>query len=415
MLKNPNFSWLKNPELQQILAFLSPNNKKAMVVGGAVRNAYLNKDIYDIDIATSCYPEEVITLAQQNNFRVINTGIKYGTVTIIGKNQSYEVTTLRKDIKTDGRHAKVVFTDSWAEDAKRRDFTINALYLTADGEIFDYVDGLQDLHNNYIRFIGDPYERINEDYLRILRFFRFYTYYGKGRPDKLAILACTALKNKIKFLAKERIWDEFRKILMAPQITKTMLWLRQTAILTILVPESDKWGLEHFHSLIKYETASKEKINFLLRLASIIPPNIEKVNNINIRLNLSNQQKKEYLTLWQIYTQTTLTQIEVQKNELLYNKVSPALIDSLKLRKAIAIDKKVVDANYVKQIDQLIDYFTNNIAPIFPINSQDIFNAGIKEGKNFGIIFNKLKNIWIKDNFNISREELIKILNSLSN
>jgi poly(A) polymerase len=210
VLKINNTQWSSKTDLLELLTIL-PNAK---IVGGAVRNSIIGIPLSDIDIATDLLPDEVAAIARQNGFTVIPTGIAHGTVTCV-KDESYEVTTLRIDKETDGRHAVVEFCDSWEEDAKRRDFTINALYSDFEGNITDFVDGIPDLEQKLIRFIGNPEDRIGEDYLRILRFFRFYAHYCK-EYDVTSLEKCAELAPGLKKISRERCTYEFLKILKAP-------------------------------------------------------------------------------------------------------------------------------------------------------------------------------------------------------
>ena len=175
--------WLNDSDLQRLLAALSGDGEEARIAGGAVRDALLGREVSDVDIATTILPDETMSRAEAAGFGAIPTGIEHGTVTVVAGKKTYEVTTLRADIETDGRHAKVQFGRDWKVDAERRDFTINALYADPDGTVVDLVGGVADLEARNLRFIGDPELRIREDFLRILRFFRFFAWYGAGRPD----------------------------------------------------------------------------------------------------------------------------------------------------------------------------------------------------------------------------------------
>ena len=212
-----NADWLRREATQTVLRELSKAGYVGRVVGGAVRNALLGSPVRDIDIATDAKPEDVVRLFERAGYRVIPTGLKHGTVTVIAQDSTYEVTTLREDVATDGRHAEVRFTDNWGSDASRRDFTINALYCEADGEIFDPLGGLGDIEHRAIRFIGDPSARIGEDYLRILRFFRFFAEYGRGDIDRAGVSACVAGRLGVRRLSSERIREELLRLLIAPR------------------------------------------------------------------------------------------------------------------------------------------------------------------------------------------------------
>lgn len=289
--------WLKNEALQRLLAALSADGEGARIVGGAVRNALLGQEVSDLDIATTCVPDETIHRAQAAGFKTVPTGISHGTVTVVADKRPFEVTTLRADVETDGRHAAVAFGRDWQVDADRRDFTINALYVEADGTIVDLVGGLADIESRTLRFIGDAEQRIREDYLRILRFFRFFAWYGHGRPESEGLKACARLKDGLAQLSAERIWSELKKMLAAPDPSRALLWMRQAGVLTAVLPESEKWGIDAIHGLVKTEKELGWPADPLLRLASMIPPDAERIHAMAVRLKLSNQER-ERLEAW---------------------------------------------------------------------------------------------------------------------
>ena len=214
--------WLQRPETQAVFAALAARNFAARAVGGAVRNALLGLPVTDVDIATTARPDEVVAAAEAAGLKTVPTGIAHGTVTIISGGSAYEVTTLRKDVETHGRHATVAFTDDWTADARRRDFTLNALYCSADGEVFDPLSGYADLMARRVRFIGDAGERIREDYLRILRFFRFTAAYGEGPPDRPGLDACVRERAGLAILSGERMREEMLRLLAAPRGPSSM-------------------------------------------------------------------------------------------------------------------------------------------------------------------------------------------------
>ena len=222
--------WLEDADLQRLLSALNAGGEAARIAGGAVRNALLGEAVADVDIATTTLPEETIRRAEAVGFKAIPTGIEHGTVTVTSSGTGHEVTTLRADVETDGRRAKVIFGRDWKADAERRDFTINALYAEADGTVVDLVGGLADLESRTLRFIGDAETRIREDYLRILRFFRFFALYGSGRPDAEGLKACARLKDGLERLSAERVWAELKKLFSALDPSRALLWMRRRAV-----------------------------------------------------------------------------------------------------------------------------------------------------------------------------------------
>src|SRR3569623_722976 len=211
----PPAAWRDRPGLARLIEALGPGT--ARIVGGAVRETLLGIETSDIDLATTHSPDEVIDRLEAAHIKAVPTGIKHGTITAVASDEVYEVTTLRRDLDTDGRHATVAFTDDWQEDAARRDFTINALYADPDsGELIDYFNGIADLDTRRVRFIGDPLVRIAEDHLRILRFFRFLARFG-DTPDPAGLTACTDRANDLMALSRERIANELLRLLVAPR------------------------------------------------------------------------------------------------------------------------------------------------------------------------------------------------------
>jgi len=395
-----DLTWLQDKNLQKLLSVLKQDNEDARIVGGAVRNALLNIAITDIDIATTCTPEIIIKFAVEAGFKAIPTGIEHGTITVVTSNKVFEVTSLRQDVKTDGRHADVVFTKNWEDDANRRDFTMNALYLTAEGEIYDYVNGLEDIKTKHVKFIGDASQRIKEDYLRILRFFRFYAYYGLGAPDRDALLSCTALKFNLEKISAERIWTELKKILSAPNPLRSMLWMRKTEILNLIIPQSAKWGIDLLPLLIKAE----EKFNWsieespLLRLQAIIPKKLESIVSLGKKLKLSNKELNR-LANW---TKVPLLNDNIQLNKLLFLYGRAAVIDSTKLTIAENISNSFMFNKLLYQAQELP-------MPIFKVSGKDLLNLGMKPGKNLGKILQKLKLKWLESNCTLTKKELLEL------
>lgn len=241
--------WIARPETQGVCAVLVKAGHRALFVGGCVRNALLGAEVADVDIATDALPETVMDLAARAGLRPVPTGIEHGTVTVVSGGLPHEVTTFRRDVQTDGRHAIVAFTDDVAADAARRDFTMNALYATPDGEVIDPLGGLVDLHARRLRFVGDPEARIAEDHLRILRFFRFHAWYGGNGLDADGLAACAAGADGLDTLSRERVGGEIRKLLAAPDPAPAVAAMSQTGILARILPGAASHGLAQLISL----------------------------------------------------------------------------------------------------------------------------------------------------------------------
>ena len=286
----PDAPWRRQPGLDRLAEALGPGN--ARFVGGAVRDTLLGLPVADIDIATPHAPEHVVELLERAGIKAIPTGIAHGTITAVSSGTVVEVTTLRRDVSTDGRRATVAFTGDWREDAARRDFTINALYADPrTGEIFDYFGGLADLAVRHIRFIGDPLQRIAEDHLRILRFFRFLARFG-DTPDDEAIEACTARANDLMALSRERIRDELLKLLVAPDAVRVLQLMVERDILKPVVPEIDGAGVERLGRLAALEIEAGLPPTAIRRLAALLPPELAINEAVGARLKLSNAERQ---------------------------------------------------------------------------------------------------------------------------
>lgn len=285
--------WRRRRGIRRLLKALSADDGLTRYVGGAVRDDLLRLPVNDIDLATRIRPDEVVERLEAAGIKAVPTGIDHGTVTAVSDGQPVEVTSLRQDVTTDGRRATIAFTDDWKEDAARRDFTINA--LSADpktGEIFDYFGGLDDLQQRHVRFIGEPLERIAEDHLRILRFFRFHARFGAGEPDRQALEACAARANDLMALSRERIADELLKLLGLPDPAATVAVMLDCAILKPVLPEIEPAALASLQRLIAAEHAAKIAPDAIRRLSALLPPEPLLGEKVAARLKLSNKARK---------------------------------------------------------------------------------------------------------------------------
>ena len=402
--------WLQDATLQKLLAALSAGGEEARVAGGAVRNALLGQDVTDVDIAATTEPHETIARAQMAGFKTVPTGIDHGTITVVAKGRAFEVTTLRADVETDGRHAKVAFGRDWEADAARRDFTINGLYARADGEIIDLVGGIADIRAKRLRFIGNAEERIREDYLRILRFFRFFAWYGEGRPDAEGLKASVRLKENLAGLSAERVWSELKKLLSAPDPSRALLWMRQAGVLTAILPESEKWGIDSIHSLVESEQAFGWTRDPLLRLEAVVPPVAERMKTLAKRLKLSKNDGKRL----QHWAQTPLPDSGTsEKNfeKILFRSENAALADRLRLAIASARlragqdDHALIEAG---QYVRLLEAMEKWERPEFPLSGDDLKTLGLAPGKKLGTVLSSLEREWIESGFSMTRDALIQ-------
>jgi poly(A) polymerase len=285
--------WRRKRGIKRLLEALGAGEGLTRYVGGAVRDDLLGLPVSDIDLATRIPPDEVIHRLEKARIKAVPTGIDHGTITAVSDGHPFEVTTLRRDVSTDGRRATVAFTDDWQEDAARRDFTINA--LSADpltGELFDYFGGLPDLEQRHIRFIGDPLQRIAEDHLRILRFFRFHARFEASEPDAAALDACTARANDLMALSRERIADELLKLLGLPDPSRTVEIMLQRQILSPVLPEIAPESTQALRALIAAESLARAEPDPLRRLSALLPRDAVVADDVGARLRLSNKARK---------------------------------------------------------------------------------------------------------------------------
>lgn len=276
---------LERADVAALLSALNRDGEEARLVGGAVRNALLGEAVSDIDVATTSLPAETMRRARAAGFKAVPTGVEHGTVTVVIDGAPFEVTTLRRDVETDGRHAVVAFGRDFREDALRRDFTINALGLDAAGGLHDYADGLADLAVRRVRFIGVAGDRIAEDYLRILRFFRFHARYGVGEPDRAALAACIAGRAGLEGLSRERVWAELRKLLAAPRAAETLLAMAGAGLLMPVVG-----GVPRLSRFAAIADGPGEGVYAAFRLAALAVAVGEDALRLRERLRLSNAE-----------------------------------------------------------------------------------------------------------------------------
>ncbi|RWO29281.1 MAG: CCA tRNA nucleotidyltransferase [Mesorhizobium sp.] len=402
--------WLGERHLQRLLAALADGGEEARVAGGAVRNALIGQPVADVDIATTTVPDETIRRAKAAGFKAVPTGIEHGTITIVAGGKPFEVTTLRADIETDGRRAKVLFGRDWKADAERRDFTINALYAEADGTIVDLVGGIADIEARRLRFIGDPEARIREDYLRILRFFRFFAWYGDGRPDAEGLKACARLKEGLGQLSVERVWSELKKLLSAPDPSRALLWMRQAGVLTSVLPESEKWGIDAIHALTRAEKDLGWTLDPLLRLEAIVPPDAARMKTLAERLR-SSVSDAGRLRQWALTAPVGPKTTEAELAKRLYRGDRQGLVDRLRLSLASARARAVEDNDALLEaggFSRLLAFAGKWKKPDFPLKGADLTRLGASPGPKLGATLKNLENEWIESGFALDRGALLK-------
>jgi poly(A) polymerase len=399
--------WFHAPGLIRVLDLLNRQGE-ARVVGGAVRNSLMGLPVSDMDIATTLLPEAVQAQAEAAGIKCVPTGIKHGTVTLVIEGHPYEVTTLRRDVETDGRHAEVAFTDDWRADAERRDLTINALYADRNGDVHDYVGGVEDIGKANIRFIGVAAERIAEDYLRILRFFRFFAHYGRGRPDAEGIKASSVAKEKIRQLSAERIWAEMKKLLSARDPFRALLWMRTAGVLTVVLPETEKWGIDSMPDLVAAEQRFGWAPDALLRLSVIIPTDVERVEAMATRLKLSTAEREaliDYASCPAISDEMSGTQLD----QMLYRHGNGGAVGKLKM----ALAKEVAgydDLTKIGRLTTLLDRARSWTKPAMPVKGADLLARGMSAGPEIGEKLAGLEAAWAASNFRLTKDELLATL-----
>ena len=293
----PDAEWRRWPNLARVIDALSADGGAVRYVGGAVRDTVAGLPVSDVDLATPLHPDVVIARLEAAGVKAVPTGIAHGTVTAVSGGRPFEVTTLRRDVATDGRRATVAFAEDWRDDAARRDFTINALYADPEsGEIFDWFDGLADLAAGQVRFIGDPAQRIAEDHLRVLRYYRFVARFGRGTPDAASHAAVVAARRSLRTLSRERVSDELLKILALPAPLDIVRQMTDDGVMAEILPEADRDGAVRFEHLLGNERIVGVPPAALRRLAALLP-GTDAAETVSARLRLSKRQREHLLAL----------------------------------------------------------------------------------------------------------------------
>ncbi|RMD89223.1 MAG: CCA tRNA nucleotidyltransferase [Alphaproteobacteria bacterium] len=382
--------WLTAPETEAVVAALGPGNLR--FVGGAVRDSLVGRPVTDIDIATPLTPDEVMRRAAAAGLKAIPTGIDHGTVTLVSDHRPFEVTTLRRDVETFGRRARVAFTDDWNADAARRDFTINALYADAEGQLYDYFGGVADLEAGRVRFIGDPRERIIEDALRILRFFRFHAHFGRGALDAGGLAACIGERHRLDQLSIERVRDELLKLLAAPDPVPALEAMQEAGILDMVLPEAR--SLDALRRLVGIDTALA-RVDPLRRLAALLGRDSRRLERVGGRLRLSNRERRRLAAMAGEAPRADACALraaayrfgcETTADRLILG-ADPARLPELQAAMATLADLK---------------------PPRFPLKGRDLVAAGHEPGPELGRTLARLEEEWVASDFALSKAELLR-------
>ena len=378
-------------EAAPLLKLLDSDGEEARIVGGAVRNALLRLPVHEIDIATTALPDEVVRRVESAGWKSVPTGIEHGTVTVLLAGKPFEVTTLRRDVETYGRKAKVLFGRDWVADAMRRDFTINALSLSADGQLHDYVDGLADLTARRVRFIGDPAQRIAEDYLRILRFFRFHAWYGEGAPDPEGLHACIRERVGIDSLSRERVRTELLKLLLAPHAAPTLALMTETGLLGNVLGGIAL--LASFENMAKVEAAAVLEPDPVRRLGALGVWVAEDGERLAQRLRLSNAEA-ERLTALERWWRVSPEPGGMSARALLYRLGPQHFIDQVLV--AWSRSAAGVADHAWRALAELPRTWS---APEFPLKATDFMARGLAAGPALGAAMRAAEQAWIAADF----------------
>ena len=381
-------------------------NSEIRYVGGCVRKIINKENFDDIDLAVNLNPKDVCEALNKNDIKYYESGIEHGTITALINNIKFEITSLRKDVDTDGRHAKVEFSDNWKEDASRRDFTINAIYADIDGSLFDPFDGKKDLENGKIIFIGNAEIRIKEDYLRVLRYIRFFLNYSKAKHEPSVIKIIKKNLAGVSSISPERLLDELQKLVRSKGFSKLTKDKDSLEIINLVFPQLKNISL--FGKLNSFAIKNLAKVDFILLLSLMIIDGTDNVDYFIYKFNLSKKDQKRLLFLNNFFSKkiTSTSFSEKNLNKILYFNGREALIDVIyfKIFKSNKVESKLI---------KLIKIFKEKDIPVLPLKADILMEKyQIPEGKELGIKLKAIEEIWTNNNFKISEKEVQKIVSN---
>jgi poly(A) polymerase len=398
---------MTTPETRAVMAALEARGGAgcARFVGGCVRNAVMDRPVDDIDIATVLTPEEVILALREAGLKAVPTGVEHGTVTAVADGHPHEITTLRRDVETDGRRAVVAFTTDWAEDAQRRDFRMNALYAEADGTLHDPTGlGFDDATEGRVVFVGDPLQRIREDYLRILRFFRFHAWYGRGEPDTAALDACRTLKQGLTACSAERVQKEVLKLLAAEDPRPTVRLMADSGVLAEIMPFVG--GPSRFEALVEIERTRLGETDAELRLAALLPPDAKVAAAAASALRLSNIQRDRLVLALGAEPAVVSAMTTQEARRALYRLGAPGFRDRARLAWASGDD---APGEWTRLLD-LADHWT---VPAFMLTGDDVMALGVTAGPSVGKALREVEAWWIGQDFPADRAAALERLKAV--
>ena len=401
---------MMGPEVHQIFDRLEAGGATVRFVGGCIRDLLIGRsiaDIADYDLATDATPSRVIELLEGNVLKVVPIGFEHGTILAVCRTKSFHITTLREDISTNGRHALVRFTEDWAKDAQRRDFTINALSANREGTLYDYVGGVSDLREGRIKFVGSPTERIEEDYLRILRFFRFYAIYGKTVVDRNTLDACRASVSKVQELSGERIWHELKLILKAHKLDPTFTLMRDIGLLQSLLPAD--CSIDHLFALARVEATLSVPADAIRRLVALARIGPRDVADLTSGLKLSNAEARRIKKLCSLRGASQPDMDRLVLSSIMYRSGEKTFRDSILLDWA---DQKVqtpLEAIHLQQRwRKTWDCAAIWVRPQFLLKGEDILEYGVEQGPRVGEILSEVEQWWVNQEFRPDRKACLK-------
>jgi poly(A) polymerase len=403
--------WMSAPETQALIAALVQDGGQVRFVGGCVRDAIAGRPVKDIDLATPERPETIIGRLKMNGIRAIPTGIEHGTVTAVIGTRHFEITTLRHDVETFGRQARVAFTDDWDEDAARRDFTINALSADPDGTLHDPFGGRADLAAGRVRFVGDPETRIREDVLRLLRFFRFHAYFGRGAPDAPSLAACRTLAHLLPTLSGERVAAETLRLLLAPDPAAVIQLMASERVLAHILPELT--NIARLRALVPIATqcATQDAIR---RLASLLPRDGAAARAVAARLRLSNADRDRLVAL-AMPEQAIHPGLDAPaRRRALHHLGADAFRDLALLAwagRAGGGDLKPGDAAQWHALVRAADDWT---ALSLPVRGADVLALGVPAGPRVGKLMKEIERWWVEGDFRADRAACLRKLKQLA-
>ncbi len=401
--------WMTAPETVAVVEALSVGGREVRFVGGCVRDAVAGRPVTDVDIATTERPETVIALLEDAGLKAVPTGIDHGTVTAVSDGRAYEVTSLREDVETYGRHARVAFTDDWLADAARRDLTINALSCAPDGRLYDPFGGLADIEAGRVRFVGDARERIEEDHLRLLRFFRFHAHYGRGAFDPDGLKAAVELAPRLKDLSGERVRDELLKLLRAPNPVPALEVMLHRRLLEPVLPEAGR--LETLARLIPIEP-DPERPDELRRLAAVLETDGAGAERVGRRLRLPKSGWTRLRGLMEKPPELTWDSEPVTLRRCIYRLGAERAHDLLLLDFAHREPGKA-QAQHARLKDALA-LLHGWHAPSFPLRGRDAQALGVPKGPEVGRLLEAVEDWWIAEDFAPDRAACLERLGELA-